>query len=155
MKDIDIQIIIDIALEAGKEIMTVYDQDFSVELKGDNSPLTLADQKSNGIIVKALKENYPDIPVISEETKLTPYEERKDWKMYWLVDPLDGTKEFIKKNGEFTVNIALMSDGRPGSSFSRNWPKYFTPSLFRRSDRHSTPAIHSISGSSAFSSTSF
>ena len=93
--------------------MTVYAQDFTVETKGDNSPLTLADQKSNAVIIKALKELYPDIPIISEETKLTPYEERKNWKMYWLVDPLDGTKEFIKKNGEFTVNIALMSDGHP------------------------------------------
>ena len=113
MRDIQIEKIIDIAREAGKEIMTVYAQDFTVETKGDNSPLTLADQKSNAVIIKALKELYPDIPIISEETKLTPYEERKNWKMYWLVDPLDGTKEFIKKNGEFTVNIALMSEGRP------------------------------------------
>ncbi|MBA2406445.1 MAG: 3'(2'),5'-bisphosphate nucleotidase CysQ [Chitinophagales bacterium] len=113
MKDFDIEEIIEIAVDAGKEIMVVYDQDFTVELKGDNSPLTLADQKSNNIIVASLKELYPDIPVISEETKLIPYEDRKNWKMYWLVDPLDGTKEFIKKNGEFTVNIALMSHDRP------------------------------------------
>ena len=113
MSEIDIQKIIDIARKAGQEIMTIYDQDFSVELKGDNSPLTQADQKSNALIVSELKNIYPDIPIISEETKLTPYEERKSWKQYWLVDPLDGTKEFIKKNGEFTVNIALMSDGQP------------------------------------------
>src|SRR6185295_11121259 len=110
---IDIEKIIDLARNAGDEIMKVYAQDFSVELKGDNSPLTQADKKSNGIIVSGLKELYPEIPIISEETKLTPYEERKNWKAYWLVDPLDGTKEFIKKNGEFTVNIALMSNGQP------------------------------------------
>jgi len=113
MKDFDIQEIIAIAVEAGKEIMAVYEMDFTVELKGDNSPLTLADQKSNNIIIASLKELFPDIPVISEETKLIPYEERKNWRMYWLVDPLDGTKEFIKKNGEFTVNIALMSHDKP------------------------------------------
>lgn len=113
MNKIDIQKIIDIALKAGEEIMTVYAQDFSVEIKGDNSPLTLADQKSNGIIINALKELYPDIPIISEETKVMAYDERKDWNAYWLVDPLDGTKEFIKKNGEFTVNIALMEKGEP------------------------------------------
>ncbi|HYV90641.1 MAG TPA: 3'(2'),5'-bisphosphate nucleotidase CysQ [Chitinophagales bacterium] len=110
---IDIQKIIDLARKAGDEIMKVYAQDFSVELKGDNSPLTQADQKSNGLIINGLKNLYPEIPIISEETKLTPYDKRKNWKTYWLVDPLDGTKEFIKKNGEFTVNIALMSEGRP------------------------------------------
>ncbi len=110
---INIQNIIDLARKAGDEIMKVYAQDFSVELKGDNSPLTQADKKSNGIIISGLKELFPDIPIISEETKLTSYNERKDWDTYWLVDPLDGTKEFIKKNGEFTVNIALMSNGQP------------------------------------------
>ncbi len=110
---IDIEKIIDLARSAGDEIMKIYAQDFSVELKGDNSPLTQADKKSNSIIIKGLTELYPEIPIISEETKLTAYEERKGWQTYWLVDPLDGTKEFIKKNGEFTVNIALMTDGRP------------------------------------------
>lgn len=113
MTNIDINKIIDIARRAGDEIMVIYAQDFSVEIKGDNSPLTLADQKANGIIVTALKKLYPEIPIISEETKVMAYEERKNWNEYWLVDPLDGTKEFIKKNGEFTVNIALMSDGEP------------------------------------------
>lgn len=113
MKDIDIVKIIDIARKAGDEIMKIYAQDFSVEMKGDNSPLTLADQKSNGIIISALKALHPEIPIISEETKVMAYDERKNWNDYWLVDPLDGTKEFIKKNGEFTVNIALMSQGEP------------------------------------------
>lgn len=113
MKEMDILKIIDIAKKAGDEIMVIYAQDFSVELKGDNSPLTMADQKSNAIIINALKALHPDIPIISEETKVMAYEERKNWNEYWLVDPLDGTKEFIKKNGEFTVNIALMSNGEP------------------------------------------
>ncbi|MGB3074228.1 MAG: 3'(2'),5'-bisphosphate nucleotidase CysQ, partial [Chitinophagales bacterium] len=113
MNDIDIHKIIDIAHKAGNEIMVIYAQDFTVELKGDNSPLTMADQKANGIIVSALKSLYPEIPIISEETKVMAYDERKHWTEYWLVDPLDGTKEFIKKNGEFTVNIALMSNGEP------------------------------------------
>lgn len=113
MNNIDINKIIAIAKEAGKEIMVIYAKDFSVELKGDNSPLTQADKKANAIIVNALKELHPEIPIISEETKLLSYDERKGWNTYWLVDPLDGTKEFIKKNGEFTVNIALMSDGQP------------------------------------------
>ncbi len=81
MKDFDIQEIIAIAVEAGKEIMAVYEMDFTVELKGDNSPLTLADQKSNNIIIASLKELFPDIPVISEETKLIHYEERKNWRL--------------------------------------------------------------------------
>lgn len=110
---IDIEKIIDIARSAGSEIMNVYAQEFSVELKGDKSPLTQADKRSNTIIINGLKELYPEIPIISEETKLTAYDERKNWITYWLVDPLDGTKEFIKKNGEFTVNIALMSNGKP------------------------------------------
>lgn len=113
MKEMDILKIIDIAKKAGDEIMVIYAQDFSVELKGDNSPLTMADQRSNAIIINALKALHPDIPIISEETKVMAYEERKNWNEFWLVDPLDGTKEFIKKNGEFTVNIALMSNGEP------------------------------------------
>jgi 3'(2'), 5'-bisphosphate nucleotidase len=113
MPDVNIQQVIDLAREAGKEIMTIYAQEFSVQTKGDNSPLTQADKKSNAVIVSGLRRMYPEIPIISEETKLTSYEERKSWKTYWLVDPLDGTKEFIKKNGEFTVNIALMSHGQP------------------------------------------
>src|SRR5262245_37492325 len=92
MPDINIQQIIDLAREAGDAIMQIYSQDFSVETKGDNSPLTQADKKSNAVIVNGLKKMYPEIPIISEETKLIPYDERKNWKIYWLVDPLDGTK---------------------------------------------------------------
>ena len=112
-KDINIQKLIDIANAAGAEIMGVYAQDFSVEVKGDNSPLTEADKKANAVILEGLNKLYPSIPYISEEVKATPYEERKKWERFWLIDPLDGTKEFIKKNGEFTVNIALIENGEP------------------------------------------
>lgn len=112
-KEIDVAQLISIAKKAGDAIMEIYARDFSVETKEDNSPLTEADKKSNAVILEGLKNLYPDIPFISEETKQTPYEERKHWKRFWLIDPIDGTKEFIKKNGEFTVNIALIEDGVP------------------------------------------
>ncbi|MES2619580.1 MAG: 3'(2'),5'-bisphosphate nucleotidase CysQ [Bacteroidota bacterium] len=112
-QNLPINKLIAIAQEAGDEIIKIYARDFSVETKDDMSPLTEADKKSNEVILKGLKELSPEIPFISEETKLTPYEERKNWKQFWLIDPLDGTKEFIKKNGEFTVNIALIEDGVP------------------------------------------
>lgn len=99
------------AIEAGQEILKIYDTDFAVDYKEDQSPLTQADQKSNQVIMSYL--NSIDIPIISEENQQLPYAERKDWEEFWLVDPLDGTKEFIKKNDEFTVNIALISNGIP------------------------------------------
>lgn len=102
------------ALAAGRAIMDIYenpDIDFSIELKADNSPLTIADKKSNETISSFLSEL--DIPVLSEEGKHLPFAEREEWKKLWIVDPLDGTKEFIKRNGEFTVNIALVEDGSP------------------------------------------
>jgi len=113
INSININDIITIAREAGEAILKVYEKDFEVETKADNSPLTEADKNANDVIVKGLQEKYPDIPIISEETKTVDYSQRKDWKAFWLVDPLDGTKEFIKKNGEFTVNIALMENGEP------------------------------------------
>jgi 3'(2'), 5'-bisphosphate nucleotidase len=105
--------VIAIAVNAGNAILEIYQQDFSVETKNDNSPLTLADKNANDVIIKGLKELDTSIPIISEETRLTDYSVRKEWKRCWMVDPLDGTKEFIKKNGEFTVNIALVEDGVP------------------------------------------
>ena len=100
------------ALSAGAEIIKIYESgDFSIESKADNSPLTLADKASHLAIVKGLEET--GIPILSEEGKSISYEERKDWEYFWMIDPLDGTKEFIKKNGEFTVNIALIREGRP------------------------------------------
>ncbi len=105
--------IIKIAQDAGDAILQVYNQPVEVEIKSDNSPLTLADKKSNEIIIAGLNKFFPTIPVISEETKLTEYAVRKEWTSCFIVDPLDGTKEFIKRNGEFTVNIALTENGVP------------------------------------------
>jgi 3'(2'), 5'-bisphosphate nucleotidase len=106
-----IDIILKTAVEAGAAILDVYDRDFKVEFKADESPLTAADMASHNIIVQALAST--PYPVLSEESAHVPYEERSRWDTYWLVDPLDGTKEFIKKNGEFTVNIALVENGIP------------------------------------------
>ena len=110
---IDLKDIVNIAKEAGDAIMEIYEKDFTIEYKDDKSPLTEADLKSNEIICSALKNLYPHIPIISEENKGVPYLERKKWDYYWLIDPIDGTKEFIKKSGEFTVNIALIYKDRP------------------------------------------
>ena len=112
-KDIDIKIVCEIAPQAGNAIMDIYDGDHAVEYKDDKSPLTAADKASHEVIVAGLKKNFPDIPILSEEGKDIPYEERKNWNRFWLVDPLDGTKEFIKRNGEFTVNIALIENQQP------------------------------------------
>lgn len=105
--------LLEITLSAGKEIMAVYGQDLAVEAKADDSPLTIADQRSHSVIEAGLVNAYPHIPVLSEEGSEIPYEERKNWQRFWLVDPLDGTKEFIKRNGEFTVNIALIEGNYP------------------------------------------
>ncbi len=105
--------VIEIAFQAGAAIMNIYNEgDFGVEMKSDNSPLTLADKAAHEIIVRGLKST--GIPVLSEEAdEEVAYNIRKDWKQLWIVDPLDGTKEFIKRNGEFTVNIALIENGAP------------------------------------------
>lgn len=99
------------ALQAGQEILKIYEQDFAVEHKADESPLTQADLASNRVIVDFLKNTQ--IPIISEEMQQEKYALRKDWARFWLVDPLDGTKEFVNRNGEFTVNIALIENGTP------------------------------------------
>lgn len=103
----------EIAIQAGREIMEIYEKDFSVEYKDDKSPLTEADKHSNDVIIRGLEKLDRQYPILSEENKAVDYSERKDWEVFWLVDPIDGTKEFIKKNGEFTVNIALVADGVP------------------------------------------
>ncbi len=98
------------SIKAGKAIMDVYNSgNFNVEIKADNSPLTLADKRSNQAIVSDLL--LTQLPILSEEGKQIPYEDRKNWEYFWMIDPLDGTKEFIKRNGEFTVNIALIHQG--------------------------------------------
>ena len=113
LNNINIEDIRNIALKAGGAIMKIYNKDFHIEYKDDQSPLTEADTKSNEIICKALQELYPQIPIMSEENKQTEYDIRKDWEYYWCIDPIDGTKEFIKKNDEFTVNIALIHKCTP------------------------------------------
>jgi 3'(2'), 5'-bisphosphate nucleotidase len=103
-----------ISQDAGAAILEVYGSDFAVEHKDDKSPLTLADRRSHEVITRGLSGlEGMQIPVLSEEGKNIPFEERRGWEIFWLVDPLDGTKEFIKRNGEFTVNIALIQNNRP------------------------------------------
>jgi 3'(2'), 5'-bisphosphate nucleotidase len=102
-----------LAKEAGKAIIEVYRTDFAVESKDDRSPLTLADTRSHQVIAEGLKSKYPDIPVLSEEGKEIAYAVRRSWPRFWLVDPLDGTKEFVKRNDEFTINIALVEGQSP------------------------------------------
>ena len=120
---IRIEDIVTIAKSAGDAIMEIYNRDFSIEYKEDKSPLTEADLASNEIIIKGLNAlnstlniqhpTFKSIPILSEEGKEISYEERKNWEYFWLIDPIDGTKEFIKKNGEFTVNIALIHKDTP------------------------------------------
>lgn len=107
-ENVDIEQINRLALKAGKAVMEVYDDPREPEFKSDGSPLTVADKLSHDIIAKGLKSLYPDIPLISEEGEQVTYDTRKEWQYFWLVDPLDGTKEFLKRNGEFTVNIAFI-----------------------------------------------
>ena len=109
----ELQIALEAAVKAGENIMEVYNSTESInyEKKADDSPLTIADKKSHNTIIDFLKDT--DIDIISEESKSIEYLERKNWEEYWLIDPLDGTKEFIKKNGEFTVNIALIKNNKP------------------------------------------
>ncbi len=113
-------ILLDISRDAGVAILKIYNDlnlAEQVDYKSDDSPLTLADQASHDVIMKGLREHYPQIPILSEEGGNIPYEERKHMTYYWCVDPLDGTKEFINRNGEFTVNIALIYDRKPIAGF--------------------------------------
>ena len=108
----ELELAIRAAIKAGRAIMKIYNgEDFEVEFKGDNSPLTKADKAAHEIITSYLS-NSP-LPILSEEGSEIPYTERKNWNRFWMVDPIDGTKEFIKRNGEFTVNIALIQNQKP------------------------------------------
>ncbi len=107
------QALVDIVKAAGDDILDVYQGAFEVETKADHSPLTQADLRAHHTIVAGLRALTPALPVVSEESQPPPFAERRRWRRYWLVDPLDGTKEFISRNGEFTVNIALIEDGSP------------------------------------------
>lgn len=106
--------VVAVAEKAGEAVMEIYGQeDFAVAYKGDDSPLTRADIVSHEIILRHLRALTPDLPILSEESESLTFAERQSWRALWLVDPLDGTKEFIKRNGEFTINIALIEDDRP------------------------------------------
>ena len=116
----DTQSLIRIAKKAGKAILQVYyshESLHNLQFKEDNSPITLADQTAHKIIAESLSSLTPVIPIISEEGEQVPYGVRKGYSKYWLVDPLDGTKEFINRNGEFTVNIALVENNQPIQGF--------------------------------------
>lgn len=113
LDQIEIKDIVAIARKAGDAIMEIYAKDFSVEYKDDKTPLTEADMRANEIIIDGLNRLFIQCPILSEEGKEIPYEMRKEWEYFWMVDPLDGTKEFIKKNGDFTVNIALIHQNTP------------------------------------------
>lgn len=117
LERINIQDVVQLAQTAGDAIMDIYKKDFDVEFKADESPLTEADKSAHLVIeaglIKINAEISGDIPILSEEGKDIDFADRKDWEYFWLVDPLDGTKEFVKKNGEFTVNIALIHNGIP------------------------------------------
>jgi 3'(2'), 5'-bisphosphate nucleotidase len=102
-----------IVARAGAAIMRIYDLGFAVQRKEDDSPLTQADLESQRIIIEGLTEVTPDIPILSEESAQAPWSERQAWRELWVVDPLDGTREFVKRNGEFTVNIALVQEHEP------------------------------------------
>lgn len=106
------QNVVSIARIAGEKILQVYNSEYTIEHKDDNTPLTTADLAADKIICEALAELTPEIPVLTEESDHIPFETRTQWQRYWLVDPLDGTREFIKRNGEFTVNIALIENHR-------------------------------------------
>lgn len=108
-----IDTVIELAKQAGVKILDFYDEEIEVTTKKDDSPLTKADLAAHHIIIDGLKELNPEIPIISEETGVPEYSTRSGWDKFWIVDPLDGTKEFIKKNGEFTVNIALIENNEP------------------------------------------
>ena len=105
--------LIAIARRAGEAILDIYQTDFAVQTKDDHSPLTAADLAAHRAIARGLAELAPDLPLLSEEGADTDWDTRRHWSRYWLVDPLDGTREFVKRNGEFTVNIALIEDGVP------------------------------------------
>ncbi|MCU7809799.1 MAG: 3'(2'),5'-bisphosphate nucleotidase CysQ, partial [Candidatus Thiodiazotropha sp. (ex Notomyrtea botanica)] len=105
--------LLQLARKAGDEILKIYNTEFEVERKQDNSPLTAADLAAHRVIVSTLERLTPEIPVLSEESAKIPFDTRRQWQSYWLIDPLDGTREFVKRNGEFTVNIALIENHEP------------------------------------------
>mgnify|MGYP002526295699 CR=1 FL=1 len=118
-----IESVIEISKQAGLVIMDIYKTDFNIKFKNDKSPVTEADTRANDIITAELLKIAPDIPILSEEGRDIPFEERSKWESFWLVDPLDGTKEYIKKNDEFTVNIRS-EERRVGKECRSRWLPY-------------------------------
>ena len=114
--------VIALAKQAGNLILNIYNSDFAIDFKADKSPLTEADLAAHHCICQGLKRLTPDLPIVSEES-VPPFKKRRQWQRYWLIDPLDGTKEFLEKNGEFTINIALIDQHKP------IWGVIFAPSL--------------------------
>lgn len=141
-----------VAKEAGERIMEIYDDpEFSkvVDFKADDSPLTLADKASHEVIIKGLKDLYPEIPILSEEDQnQVDYQTRSRWDKYWLIDPLDGTKEFIKRNGEFTVNIALIEGNKSvlGIIYVPDKEVYYygekSSGAYKKKEHHTTETIN-------------
>ncbi len=117
MTELDIRQLLDdtikLSIRAGDEILKIYNTEYAIDIKEDQSPLTTADLASHNCLVAGLEKLSPKLPILSEESAHLDYSERKQWQTYWLIDPLDGTKEFIKRNGEFTVNVALINGNRP------------------------------------------
>jgi len=116
----EVQELLDLIRRAGEEILKIYFEeqaDWNVSLKEDRTPITEADRLANSVINEGLKKLFPDIPIISEENREIPYQSRREYEYCWLLDPLDGTKEFLKQNGEFTVNLALIQQGKPVAGF--------------------------------------
>lgn len=105
--------VIKIADQASERVLHIYQSDFKVDYKADQSPITAADLASHEVIVQGLRKLTPDTPILSEEGADIPWEERKHWRRFWLIDPIDGTRDFTQRTGEFTVNIALIEDGEP------------------------------------------
>ncbi len=149
-----IEPVVALAIKAGGAILQVYATDFDVQHKADLSPLTQADMASHHVIDQGLRDLTPDIPVLSEESGLPEFTERSQWETYWLVDPLDGTKEFVNRNGEFTVNIALIEANRPvfGVVYVPVTDRtYFGCAGYgaERRDSHSTPVKISVADGTA------
>lgn len=140
--------LLELAQAAGRRILEIYATDFDVKLKADHSPVTAADFAANEIIIRGLKAITPDLPVLSEESAQMPFAERQHWESYWLVDPLDGTKEFISRNGDFTVNIALLQKHTPVAGVVyipvENLSYYGVAGAgaYRQKDGHAAQPIH-------------
>lgn len=139
------EMVIALAGQAGQAIMQVYAQGFEVTLKDDASPVTEADLLANRIIVDGLRRMTPELPILSEESAQVDWEQRRHWPSYWLVDPIDGTREFIKRNGQFSVNIALIHQGAPYFAVIQEpvtgtlWHATRGELAYRRQQRHDTP----------------